>query len=68
MIYAECYLIVFALVKKKERKEGRKEGREKEGRKKEGKRAKKEREEKRKRFDFAESMWKDKWKFLCGVL
>ena len=76
MIYAECYLIVLALVKKKRKRgkregrkgERRKEGREKEGRKTEGKRAKKERKKKRKRFDFAESMWKDKWKFLCGVL
>lgn len=68
MIYAECYLIVLALVKKKEREERGKEGREKEGRKTEGKRAKKERKKKRKRFAFAESMWKDKWKFLCGVL
>lgn len=35
----------------------------KEGSEKEGRKRKKE----RKRFDFAESMWKDKWKFLCGV-
>ena len=50
MICAECYLIVLALVKKKEREreERGKEGRQKERRRKEGKRAKKERKEKKK--------------------
>ena len=78
MICAECYLIVLALVKKKERereergKEGRqKERRRKEGKSKErekGKKERKKKERKKERFAFAESMWNDKRKFLCGVL
>lgn len=40
----------------------------KEGREKKERKRAKERNKERKRFDFAESMWKDKWKFLCGVL